>query len=73
MTEHDGFIVHFFDRPLVDRLADGFRRPRSLPSKKVTCLGGYGGLPSAKNYGVPDLASVGLTSAWRRTSTPPMA
>ncbi len=27
MTEHGGFIVHFFDRPLVDRLADGFSVP----------------------------------------------
>jgi SAM-dependent methyltransferase len=27
MTEHGGFIVHFFDRPLVDRLADGFSAP----------------------------------------------
>ena len=24
MYEHGGFIVHFFDRPLVDRLAAGF-------------------------------------------------
>ena len=24
MFEHGGFIVHFFDRPLVDRLAAGF-------------------------------------------------
>jgi SAM-dependent methyltransferase len=28
MTEHGGFIVHFFDRPLVDRLADGFSAPQ---------------------------------------------
>jgi SAM-dependent methyltransferase len=27
MTEHGGFIVHFFDRSLVDRLADGFSAP----------------------------------------------
>ena len=28
MTEHGGFIVHFFDRPLVDRLAGGFSAPQ---------------------------------------------
>src|SRR5215472_17787681 len=27
MTEHGGFIVQFFDRPLVDRLANGFSAP----------------------------------------------
>jgi SAM-dependent methyltransferase len=27
MYEHGGFIVHFFDRPLVDRLAEGFTTP----------------------------------------------
>ena len=30
MTEHGGFIVHFFDRPLVDRLADGFSAPEII-------------------------------------------
>lgn len=24
MTEHRGFVVHFFDRALVDRVASGF-------------------------------------------------
>jgi SAM-dependent methyltransferase len=28
MSEHGGFIVHFFDHPLVDRLADGFSAPQ---------------------------------------------
>jgi SAM-dependent methyltransferase len=28
MTEHGGFVVHFFDRPLVDRLARGFSSPQ---------------------------------------------
>jgi SAM-dependent methyltransferase len=27
MTEHGGFVVHFFDRPLVERLARGFSSP----------------------------------------------
>ncbi len=27
MYEHGGFVVHFFDRPLVDRLAQGFTAP----------------------------------------------
>jgi SAM-dependent methyltransferase len=27
MYEHGGFIVHFFDRPLVNRLAEGFTTP----------------------------------------------
>jgi len=27
MYEHGGFIVHFFDRPLVERLAEGFTAP----------------------------------------------
>jgi SAM-dependent methyltransferase len=28
MTEHGGFIVHFFDRALVDRLSGGFSAPQ---------------------------------------------
>jgi SAM-dependent methyltransferase len=31
MTEHGGFIVHFFDRSLVDRLSDGFSAPQIVP------------------------------------------
>jgi len=31
MSEHGGFVVHFFDRPLVDRLAAGFSAPEVVP------------------------------------------
>lgn len=31
MTEHGGFIVHFFDQPLVDRLAEGFSSAQVIP------------------------------------------
>jgi SAM-dependent methyltransferase len=31
MTEHGGFVVHFFDLALVDRLSAGFRAPEVVP------------------------------------------
>lgn len=38
MSEHGGFIVHFFDRELVDQLAAGFTRPALIAFEE-------GGLP----------------------------
>ncbi len=38
MTEHGGFVVHFFDQPLVDRVAEGFSTPEVVAFEE-------GGLP----------------------------
>lgn len=38
MTEHGGFIVHFFDQTLVDRVAEGFSTPEVVAFEE-------GGLP----------------------------
>lgn len=38
MTEHGGFVVHFFDQPLVDRVAEGFTTPEVVAFEE-------GGLP----------------------------
>lgn len=38
MTEHGGFVVHFFDRALVDRIAEGFSNPEVVAFEE-------GGLP----------------------------
>jgi hypothetical protein len=38
MTEHGGFVVHFFDRALVDRVAEGFTAPEVVAFEE-------GGLP----------------------------
>jgi len=48
MSEHGGFVVHLFDRPLVDRLAAGFSSPESLPSKRADCPDGCGVSPNAR-------------------------
>ncbi len=38
MTEHGGFVVHFFDQPLVDLVAEGFSTPEVVAFEE-------GGLP----------------------------